>query len=227
MIRNLSLFLVVYFVSVPMKFLIFYRNYAKVCELMKNIISKINDSSMQRVQNDEKGIEKAAKVVGAVFLLSVFPYVYHLIQTTPRNFFDVVTEIIAFPSGCGLEFINFTLQFVYFNFCIQICSLFKQMEDDIKDMKDNRDEKFLAEKLGKIVEFHNEVLQIISVFLHCFENILSLNFVLNIWLIGQSLVFSSDSDWIIFLLTSPFLLFEAWIFCYASQLIVTRVRKFS
>jgi hypothetical protein len=222
--RTLSLFMIIYNMTVPIKFIIFYWKYTKICKLMKTIVSKLRPTSMQRAKDDEKGIEKVVKAVAIFKGISILPYIYHQIQTTPRNWIDISIQITYFPSGLALDFINFMLQSIYFNLCIQICSLFKQIEDDLKETRLIRDKKRLTEMLGDIVEFHNKVHEIIAELLECFKYILSLNFVQSIWLMGQSLLFSSDSDWLMFLMIPPFLLFEAWALCYASQTVITRVR---
>jgi hypothetical protein len=224
MSKNSTLFMVIYSLAVPIKFIIFFIKYPKICKLMKTIVSKLRPTSMERAKNDEKGIKKVVKVVVRSCYISILPYIYYLYQTTPRNWIDISIQITYFPSGLALNFPNFMLQFIYFNFCIQICSLLKQIEDDLKETRLIRDYKRLAEMLEDIVESHQEVHEIIVEMFDCFKYILSLNFVLNIWLIGQSLLFSSDSDWVMFLMTSPILLFEAWIFCYASLTVITRIR---
>jgi hypothetical protein len=221
--KNVSLFMAIYMITVPIKFFIFYWNYPKVCKLIRLIVSKLKATSMERAKQDEMGIENFAKVVWKVLLISFIPYVYYLTQTTPQNWIDITTQITSLPSGFALEFTNFMLQFIYFNLCIQVCSLLKQIEDELKETRLIRDKKRLTEMLGAIVELHQEVHEIIQELLDCFKYILSLNFLLNIWLVGQSLIFSSDSDWLVVFLTSPFLLFEAWIYCYSSQSIITRV----
>lgn len=223
-VKNESLSHVIYFVAVPLKFYLFYRNYAKICLLMKTSVSKLKEKSMERAKTDEREIEKVAKVVGLMVICSEVLYFYYLIQTTPRNFVDIATEIISFPSLTTIDFIVFILQFMYLNFCIQICSLFKQIEDDFNDMRFIRDKVRVPEMLGEIVEFHDEIQQIISDLLDCFKNVLSLNFVVNIWLAGQASIFSSDSNWVGFVITLPFLLFDAWIYCFSSQMITTKVR---
>jgi hypothetical protein len=224
--KNPSLFTIIYTVTVPLKFIIFYRKYPKICKLIKDIVSKLKPTSMQRAKDDEKGIIKVVQIVAICLGLCIIPYAGYVYQTTPRNWIDISVYITYFPSTVTLDFINFMLQFIYVNLCIHICSLLKQIEDDLKETRLIRDKKRLTEMLGDIVEFHQEVHEIIVELLDCFKYILSLNFVVNIWQIGQSLVFSSDSDWLMFLMTSPFFLYEAWIFCYASQTVITKVRCF-
>jgi 7tm Odorant receptor len=223
LMKSPSLFTIIFIATVPIKFGMFYRKYPKICKLIKVIVSKLKPTSMQRAKDDEKGIEKVVKAVGIFIGISILPYIYHQIQTTPRNWIDIAIQITYFPSGLTLDFINLMLQFSYFNFCIQICSLLKQIEDDLKEISLIRDKKRLTEMLGDIVEFHQEIHEIIAELLDCFKYILSLNFVLNIWQMGQSLIFSVDSNWMMFIITSPFFLYEAWIFCYASQTVITRV----
>jgi 7tm Odorant receptor len=191
---------------------------------MKTIDSKLKPTSMERAKDDEKKFVKLINLVSRSVCICILPYIYYLYQITPRNWIDISIQITYFPSGLTLDLTNFILQFIYFNLCVQICSLLKQIEDDLKETRLIRDKKRLTEMLGDIVEFHQEIHEIIAELLDCFKYILSLNFVLNIWLIGQSLLFQSESDWVMFLMTSPFLLFEAWIFCYASQTVITRVR---
>jgi hypothetical protein len=220
-----TLFGTVYATVVPIKFILFYRKYPKVCELIRNIVKKLKPRSMERAMDDERKIEKLAKIVLIALCVSELPFIYVLVLTTPPNWIDILIAVTYFPSGIAISFTNFLLQFIYFNLCVQICSLLKQIEDDLKEIHLIRDKKRLIEMLGDVVEFHLEVHQIIAELLDCFKNILSLNFVLNIWLFGHSLMFPSDSYWTVFLMSSPFVLFAAWVFCYASQIVMTRVSR--
>lgn len=213
----------IYAISVPIKFFMFYHKYAKICTLMKSISSKLTETSMEQAKKNEHVLQVVAKTVCILTAITVLSYIYTLYLKTPRTFIAVFLQIVTLISGCTYDYTNLMLLFVYFNLCIQVCSLIKQIEKDLEDMKFVRDKKRVTEMLGEIVEFHNEVQQTVAELLDCFKNILRLNYVFSIWFIAQTLIYSSDSRWIEFAVTMPFLLFEALIYCYGSQKIITQV----
>lgn len=60
---------------------------------------------------------------------------------------------------------------------------------------------------------------------NCFQNIVTLNFVMNTWFIGQALLFSAFSNWFSLFLITPFMTFDAFIYCYAMQRVKSKVWK--
>lgn len=216
--------MMVYSLTVPAKFLMFYQKLTKACAGMKLIVSRLKESSIQRAREDENGLKTGAKILGIVLLSFLFPYLYSILSDT-QNLVEIIASVISIPSIFALDFTNVLLQFVYLNFCIQICSLFKQLEDDLHELITQNDGAEFREKVGKVSEFHDEILHTISDLGDNFNNILRLNFVVNIWLVAQTLIFSSESKWLELLTSSPFLLLEAWIFCYGSQMIISKVKK--
>jgi hypothetical protein len=93
----------------------------------------------------------------------------------------------------------------------------------LKGMNFIRDAKRVTEIFGGVSESHNEIQAIVREFMSCFENILKLNFILSACLVAQITIFSFESGWVNFMYGSPYLLFEAWLYCYAAQKITSKV----
>jgi hypothetical protein len=96
----------------------------------------------------------------------------------------------------------------------------------LEAIEQKTDDKEIRKIIGEVVEMHQDVVEVVRKTVKIFESILSFNFIINIIFIGQSMILSKEENWKVFLLTTPFLLFDAWVFCYASQKIITKVRKF-
>ena len=223
---NTQMFLIIYVLTIIIKFSMFYRKFENICELMDTIEAKIKKTSKKRAEKDEKEIEVFAKIVLVITFVAAIFYCYNLIVNTPPSYSTVFLQILAYPSSFANEFTTFMLQLIYLNFCMQICSLFQQIEDDLNEMKFNYDEKLVTKMVGEVVDFHNEVHEIIDKLLNCFKNVLKVNFVFNILFVAQTTIFLVESKWLELLTSLPFLLFEAWIYCFASQKIITKVKIF-
>lgn len=133
------------------------------------------------------------------------------------------TTVSFFVSALAGDFSNILLQFSYLNLCIQICSLYRQLEDDLEDMELILSEQQVITKLRKFVENHREAIELKKKLFSSFRSVISLNFVVNTLFIGQALLFSNSADWATFLGYFPFLMFDFWIYCFASQLVITKV----
>ena len=209
----------VYPVTTFIKFLLFYKNFGKVCGLIKDITSKIREPFV----NGAREAIKFLKIFAGVTTLSLMitPIIYFpRLTSKPLEIMKIAIEIM---SGFYCDFTNSMLQFIYMNFCIQICSLFEQLKIDLEAIKPTQNEKAIIKSVAGIVETHQEILEIVSKAVKIFESILSFNFVVNIGFIAQTLILSTNSNWLIFLMSTPYLLVEAWIFCFASQKVITKV----
>lgn len=221
---NNQMFIIIYILTIIIKFAMFYRKFGDICKLMETIEGKIKEASKKRAVKDEKQIESFAKIVLVITFVGAILYWYNLVINTPPTYSAILLQVLVYFTSFANEFTTFMLQFIYFNFCIQICSLFKQIEDDLNDLKFIYDEKLVTKMLSEVVDFHNDVHEIIVKLLSCFENVLKVNFVFNIWFVAQTTIYSVESKWLELLTSLPFLLFEAWIYCFASQKIITMVR---
>lgn len=179
-------------------------------------------------------IEREIKIM-ATLLLGFLIYFYltdmfYRMIDLPKDLIETAKEIMAYLawllSGLVIDSFNYFLQFLFLNFCIQICFQFAQIEDDLQEFKYIYDERQVNEMLQEVVKTHLDILDMISTLMEEFGYIICLNFIMNIWFIGQCLMFSYNSDWYNLTLVTPFMLFDAWIYCYGSQLIISKVDCF-
>ena len=186
---------------------------------MRIITSRIKEPFVDEARNAEKFLKIFAGVTTLTLMIAPLFY-FPRLTSDPLEIVKIVIEML---SGFYGDFTNSMLQFIYLNFCIQICSLFDQLKNDLEEIKPTQSAKNIIKSAADIVETHQEILEIVTRVVKTFESILSLNFAVNIGFIGQTLILSTNSNWLIFLASTPYLLFEAWIFCFASQKIITKV----
>lgn len=214
---------------VPIKFWIFHYNFKKFCELMKHLERKIKNSSMNQAKANEKVFEIIAFVTIAIFVLEYGAEVVNHFLTLNGNRLieDIFYYLLKIFSYIANDFVNLLIQFCFFNCCVHVKSVLEQIENDLQNLKYVRDEIRLSKEIQDLVEVHIEVLDLISHLFSLFKSVISLNFVTNILLIGQFMAYSLSS-WIVFAQGIPFMLFDAWIYCYSLQIIQTKVKfKFS
>jgi hypothetical protein len=178
---------------------------------------------MKRAANDEKQLEIALNIFFVASAISFAFYLVEVFKKTEGNFWLVFLHLLTTPSYFASDLMVYIYQFIFMNFSIQICSLLKQIDDELKDMNFIRDAKRVTEIFGGVSESHNEIQAIVREFMSCFENILKLNFILSACLVAQITIFSFESGWVNFMYGSPYLLFEAWLYCYAAQKITSKV----
>jgi hypothetical protein len=189
---------------------------------MQLVTSKFKESTLIQARKAEKyGVILAIVATGNLMISWTL---YSLKFTT--DILEVVESVVNALSGFYIDFTNSLFQFVYFNFSLQICWLFQQLKEELEAIEPQKDDKEIQKTIGKVVETHQDVLEVVSTTVKMFKSVLSFNFVINIAFIGQSMILSKEENWKIFLLSTPFLLFDAWIFCYASQKIITKVTNF-
>jgi hypothetical protein len=219
----MSIFSIIYVLAFPLKFFIFYHELGPISQLTKTIETKLKKKQSKKAEKHERRFQMLATIVFICSCSAEFLYIFDMIPETNQNFFKLSVQILTGFSSFFCEFSTFMHQFVFFNFSIYICALLEQIEDDLEDMQMVKDEKTIKERLGRVAEFHNEIQKIIVEFMRCFDNFLKVNFIIEIWLMAQAAIFSMEGKWLELLMCVPFLLFEAWLYCYAAQRIITKV----
>lgn len=218
-----------FFLINPMKFYIFYRKFDEIFNIIKYTETLTKNSSSE---NADKEIIKAENVTTFIIALLAFFYVtdtYVAVKEMPSEFFNffwsLMLHCLWMVSAFASDYVNTLLEICFFEFCLQICSLLNQFEEKLLDLNQTQEEKHLKKKLKDIVESHEKILQTFKDFVNYFNLIISINFVVSIWFIGQGLIFTLLGEWYDLLTITPFMVFDAWIICYATQLVITKVKK--
>lgn len=219
---NYELIYFFFYLTNPLKFFLFYLNYADFCEMFRLVMNNLQENSIERAEKDEKWF-KNLLLLWCSFYAFFFVYFVALTFSSMSSDFVMLFTAVSFVSGLVGDFSNILLQFSYLNLSIQICSLYRQLEDDLEDMELILSEQQVVTKLRTFVENHREVIELKRKLFSSFRSVISLNFVVNTLFIGQALLFSNSADWATFLGYFPFLMFDFWIYCFASQLIITKV----
>lgn len=218
---NAEVFIIVYNLTTLVKFIMFYRDYDKFCDLMKAISGKFKDSFVAEARKAEKIMKIIANLTVLNLIIACALYSFKW-STNP---FELAHNMLTGLSGFYNDFTNTMLQLVFLNFSIQICTLYRQLQSDLEAIQPTQNADQTRKSVSEVVEMHQDILEIVEKTVKLFRMILSFSFIISIGFIGQTLILSTDSNWEMFLLTTPYLLFEAWIFCYSSQKIITKVRK--
>lgn len=133
---------------------------------------------------------------------------------------------IEFLANFLTDLANLLFQFVHFSFCLLTRSMFQQLQDDLDELVIVRDKKRLECKILNAIQFHNEILQTMSTFFRTFKLIVGFNLLTDIIFLGEPLIGFHNYDFFQFYVELPYVIsdvFDAWIFCYPLQLIITKV----
>lgn len=133
----------------------------------------------------------------------------------------IVNFVIHLMSTIALDNVSFVIHFVFFKACLLIHSMFQQLENDVKELNNAKVGKDSEEKVKKIVEFHNEILRFILILIDLFAAIIGVNIFMNVMMISQSLVIAKTE-----FINIPSVLFDildSWCYCFAMQIVVTKV----
>lgn len=230
-----------YISTVSVKFFIIYLNFDEISLIVQTITEHLRDEAYKRAIKHERNLNIIVLLYYTYSTITLASTLYvknfssnykiqngSLNQFVFESFGSPIREIIINLDPVSANFndvVNAMFQFCYFNFCIQICSLLKQFEDDLGKLNLVSDEKEIKELIKQSVAFHHEILRLTANMVNIFENIISINFVLDVLLLGFALSFSYNSKLNnMATIYITFILFDAWTFCYASEKIISKVR---
>jgi hypothetical protein len=220
---NSSLFLFFYIVVFPFKFLTFYSKFHPICSLMEAIKGKLTEKSSKRMEKYERQLTMGLNIYLFLSFSNEVFYFYDLFAKTEMNPIELWAQILSVFSDFALEFTTILMGFIFFDISMHICVLLEQIEDDLVELESVENSSRVKKVLGEVCEFHNEIQGIVEEFSRCFGNVLQVVFVLAIWLNAQATIFMLESQWVELILFLPFMLFDTWLYCYASQRMITKV----
>lgn len=185
----------------------------------------IQKSMMIRAKQNESEVNIISGIMTSSVLFSYVIGIYQFVFKQPENnvVYETATYVLSLFSDFANDFVNIMLQFSFFTFCVQICSCLDQFEQEILELNFECDKNELKKKIRATVQNHLEILEIYSTLMFCFHSIVSLNFLMNTWFIGQALVFSHFSNWFYLFYITPFMVFDSWIYCFAAQRVKSKV----
>lgn len=215
--------------AVVIMFFIFHRNNVKFSQLVFRILSHLTDDLESTARKNEKRLKIIAVFYFLFLIHFYFEEIYFMWISLPDNFVDGAEVFIIFclttMSGFAADSFSYILQFVFFNVCVQICSLLRHTAKKIEDLDLVIEEGQIKQKLQEIVEFHQEILEIISTLMRIFRPIICISFAMNTVVLGQSLIYLKGSNLFKFSETAPFFAINTFIFCYSFQLVINEVRS--
>jgi hypothetical protein len=85
--------------------------------------------------------------------------------------------------------------------------------------------KSIKESVAKINNLHNDIQKYTEELLQCFSDLLKISFTLSTWLMAQAAMFVAERNFLELFVFEPFLLFEIWLLCYASEKIISEVSE--
>lgn len=138
------------------------------------------------------------------------------------SFFPIfgITTTISFFGIMVVAISNLALQSYYFNFSIHICLLFHQLRDELKLLNNVQDAKSVHVIIKRAAVFHIQIMNIISKVVNNFGAILTCNFINDTIALGFTILMFSDMKNIVkIMIYCPYILFDVWMFCYASMMI--------
>lgn len=195
---------------------------------MKNIQRNLTDETKRRANQEEKMITYIAALIFLVVWFSYFAEIYGVVTTLKTTGLDAFMEVSIFIS-IFISFaisgtINTMIQFSYFNFCVYLRAWFRQVEEDFSDLNSCRNDKQVTENVKKLVNSQYDIFKSLAQMQKSYSQIVNLIFITSIFFLGMTLISSVNSDWFQMATTIPFVLFDAWVFCYGSQLILNQVK---
>jgi hypothetical protein len=187
---NEEIIYTVYGLSAPLRFFLFCWNFDQILELMKLVEANLKDELLQKSKKDFKKV----KIVTALVALSLVCFYIMDFKTHVQSsvdVFDAIKNVLSFLclflSYVNDDIITFLLQFCFFNFCILIYYLFKQLEENIQELSTIPDEAEINRKIKTSVELHSKILGITTTLVSKFQFIIGFNFVVNIFFTGTTL----------------------------------------
>jgi 7tm Odorant receptor len=198
---------------------------------MNTIQKKLKDETIKQAREKEKKIKIVTVMIAVVVWYSYFAEIYTVLTTLKTTGFEAFVELAMyfsiFISYVVSGSVNTLIQFSFFNFCILIRAWLKQLETEFLELNNCENEKQVSKKVRKLVDSQHEIIDSIAKLTKSYGLIVNVIFVTSIFFLGMTLISTQNSEWFGMATTVPFVLFDAYMFCYGSQMIITQVNFFN
>lgn len=199
------------------------------------LVHEVNDKNSSHQKADDKRVVKNLArnwffCILVWYILDIFTF-----MTSPErnNLIEVAKHFAWFCSTFASDYVNILIVFTYVCCCVEISSMFKQVQNDlevfqsVKDMRVNKELKKFIENYEKMLKLGMEVI-------NEFKTLITLCMFLDVCYMSQTLVYMStllaDQNYYLFTnvitLILPFMLIDAWLYCFGSQKIITQVKLY-
>lgn len=229
-----------YQITATIKFILFRNNSIKIVAIMDEISGMMTTKTKMKALNAEKTFRRITLCVlistgtlyGSFCVLKAYLTNSILTLSHSRYFFNVsffpvfgITTTISFFGIMVVAISNLALQSYYFNFSIHICLLFHQLHDELKLLNDVQDTKSVHGIIQRSARLHVEIMNIITKLVDNFGAILTCNFINDIISLGFTILMFSDMENVVkIIIYCPYILFDVWMFCFASWMISDMVK---
>ena len=229
-----------YQITATIKFIFFRNNSIEIVAIMDEISGMMTTKTKMKALNAEKIFRRITLCVlistgtlyGSFCILKAYFTDSILTLSHNRYFFNVsffpvfgITTTISFFGIMVVAISNLALQSYYFNFSIHICLLFRQLHDELKFLNEVQDTKRVQKIIQRSARFHVKIMNIISKLVDNFDAILTCNFINDTIALGFTILMFSDMKNIVkIIIYFPYILFDVWMFCFASWMISDMVK---
>ncbi|CRK87784.1 CLUMA_CG001587, isoform A [Clunio marinus] len=127
-----------------------------------------------------------------------------------------ISIFVSMLSFAFLEISSLIYQCCFFNICIHVGSLYAQIENDIQKMENGNFSKTINNSLIEVRELIVDTNKY-------FRGVMCLSFIIDVAYIGIALtMFGKLDDALTFVFYAPMVIYDLWIFCYGSSLMVEK-----
>jgi hypothetical protein len=194
--------------------------------MKKHIEENLNPGALEQAKKDQNKINILLKLVFVLIMVSYFVDSFVFISNLnssgwkfPVDIFLYFCILISYMLG---GFTNTGIQITYYVFCLLIYAMLKQLEEEFSELNQVKGDKDTTIK--KLVTSHCKIMKVSHKVSFCCHQIIELVFVSSIFFLGVTLISTRKFDWFRLFATVPFILFDAWVLCSASQMIINQVR---
>lgn len=184
-------------------------------------------SSLLHQSKPSKSQFKAKRRAVLVLIVLTAWNIYDLLVellSEPFSYFQLFTDLlIYYLASLATDFVNTLMQILFATFSFEVCSIFQQLEESLKELNSFEDEKQSKKKIKKFVLEHREVVELLVNLVEGFQAILAITLTVSVCNLAFSFLFSETGSLIWLVIVPPFILFEIWIFCFSCQNIKTAV----
>jgi hypothetical protein len=225
---NQEILNVVYAFGSNIKLLLFRKYLEEIKNLKKQIAENLKPGILKQSEKGQKGICVLFKTVFVLVMVSYVTDSFVFISSLTSSGWKFVLDsflyfciLISYVLG---GFTNTGIQATYYVFCLMIYAMLKQLEDEFVELNQTRHDKETKATIKKLVTSHCKIIEVSHKVSFCCHQIIELVFVSSIFFLGVTLISTQKFDWFRLFATIPFILFDAWILCYSSQMVIDQVR---
>lgn len=188
-------------------------------------------------QNTEKRVQHLMKFVKVVLvficillpIFSIGALVEDLLKVrldVCHMIFDTASIMFYHFGAIATDFMEEIIQFLFLICSLLIYFIFEQFTEDLRELNDCQDEKQIRKTIKKIVQLHENNINLIKNITGAYQWVLNMNFFSAMVILINSLLYVDGTNNLVWLiLTTPLVMNDLWVYCFSCEIMKTAVNR--